>query len=93
MELSRVVPECFVPFRGGFAGLQNPTALGEGVALNGGVGVGSGGDTVSSKLEDRGEISLACTTSAVQVCGFNNVCLSGIRDFKSCEKQERKWCS
>lgn len=29
MELSRVVPECFLPFRGGFAELQNATALGE----------------------------------------------------------------
>lgn len=59
MELYLVVPECFLPFRGGFADLQNATALGEKrVALRSGVAVGSGGDAVSSKLENRGDMPL-----------------------------------
>lgn len=58
-------------------GLQGPSpmALGEEAALRGGVGVGSGGGTVSSKLECRGDMSFGCTTSALQVRGFSAVYL------------------
>lgn len=56
------------------------------VPLRGGVAVGSGGDTVSSKIENRGDMPLVRTTSPVQLCGFSAVYLSGIWDFKSCEK-------
>lgn len=68
MELSLVVPECFLPFRGGFADLQNATASGEKrVALRSGVAVGSGGDTVSSKLENREDMPL-CRCVASVLC-------------------------
>jgi len=48
--------------------------------------VGGGGGTVSNKLENRGDMSSVCTTSAVQVCVFSALCVSGTGDFKSCEK-------
>lgn len=34
----------------------------------------------------RGDMALVCMTSAARVCVFNTVYLSGIWDFKSCEK-------